>query len=66
MKSKTKNEMWPIFYKNKWWNKWECSNIFLSYYTCKMALRETDCAVYAIEGIWIYPDGETNHDESND
>lgn len=52
--------MWPIFYDNKFWNKWDCSNMFTNYYSCKEAIFN-DKSVYVFEDMRVFPDGKIIH-----
>lgn len=53
---KDKEKLYPFFWQNKRWDKWDCHPTFLACYPIKIAMRK-DCAVYLSEGTWIYPDG---------
>lgn len=58
---KVKRKMWPVYYNNRYWNKWECGDVFLCIYSCIEALRE-DGGVYIGDGSWVFPDNSMEHD----
>ena len=57
---KTKKK-YPVFYNGQWYNRKDCGEIFLMFYTCVEALR-ADGSVYIGDRTWIYPDDKMIHD----
>ncbi len=59
---KTKKEkLYPIHYEGKSYTEETADDLFVSFYTCKAALRD-DCSVYISDGLWVHPNGDTNED----
>jgi hypothetical protein len=59
-KAKTRRDyvmsLYPIKYNNMIYDKKDCNDLFISFYTCKEALNG-EGGVYLSEQRWIYPDG---------
>ena len=60
---KEKRTMWPVYYNGKYWNKWECGNIFKCLYHDRILLRPDGC-VYVGDGSWVFPDDTFEHDKN--
>jgi len=54
------NALFPLEYNGKLYERKDCSKTFLNYYHTSIALNDNN-GVYAIEGLWIYPDGTTKN-----
>jgi|TARA_Y100000034_G_scaffold81383_1_gene97536 hypothetical protein len=54
--NKTKNKLFPIYFKGKKYLEKDCNDVFLGFYTSKEALNEEN-GVYLAEDMWVYPDG---------
>ena len=50
-------ELYPIYYEGDWWEKEDCSDVFVSFYHDRISLN-FEMGVYVGEGIWVYPDGK--------
>lgn len=59
---KEKRTMWPVYYNDRYWNKWECGSVFQALYHDRFLLREDGC-VYVGDGSWVYPDDTFEHDD---
>lgn len=62
-KLEKENKLWPVYYNDKNWNKWECGSIFKSLYHDRIMLR-FDGAVYVGDGSWVFPDDTFEHDDN--
>ena len=58
---KEKRTMWPVYYNDKYWNKWDCGNIFKGLYHGRFLLR-LDGGIYVGGGNWVFPDDTFEHD----
>lgn len=48
-------ELFPVYFNGKKYNKKDCGDIFLQFYFTKDALNG-DGGVYLSDGMWVYPD----------
>lgn len=62
---KINNGIFPINYKGKLWTEKDCDDVFLAFYEGKHSLN-CDCAVYIMDGDWIFPDGKILNDDDDD
>jgi len=60
---KEKKTMWPVYYNDKYWNKWECGSVFQCLYNDRLQLRDDGC-VYVGDGSWVFPDDTFEHDDN--
>jgi hypothetical protein len=52
-----KEKLYPIYFKDKFWEKEDCNDIFVAFYHTRFALDDRT-SVYVSEGDRITPDGE--------
>ena len=57
-----KENLYPVRYDGKWWEKEDCGDIFISLYHTIYSLS-SDSSVYVGDGSWVYPDDSLYHDE---
>jgi hypothetical protein len=56
-------KLFPVFYNDKYWSKFECGSVFKALYHNRIMLRN-DGAVYVGDGSWVFPDDTFEHDEN--
>ncbi len=54
-------QIYPFYWNNREWSEEDCDEVFVSFYTAKIARRD-DGSVYIGDGVSIFPDG-TMHNE---
>lgn len=49
-------ELYPIYYEDRYWDKEDCDEMFVSFYHNKHSLN-WNCGVYVNSDMWVYPCG---------
>ena len=51
--------LYPVYYQNRYWEVDECDYLFSSYYISKDCLSSEGSVFIGALGLWVFPDGKT-------